>query len=38
VHFAGATDKSSKLESLHIAVLITLFLYNLDIFRRLCTY
>jgi dynein heavy chain len=35
VQFAGATDKSNKLASLHIEVLITLFLHNLDIFRQL---
>ena len=35
VKIAGSLDKGNKLKSLHIEVLITLFLHNLDIYRQL---
>ncbi|OHS96678.1 Dynein heavy chain family protein [Tritrichomonas foetus] len=35
VKIAGSLDKGNKLKSLHVEVLITLFLHNLDIYRQL---
>ena len=35
IKIAGSLDKGNKLVSLHIEVLITLFLHNLDIFKQL---
>ena len=35
VQIAGSLDKSNRIKLLHIEVLITLFLHNLDIYRQL---
>ncbi|OHT09327.1 Dynein heavy chain family protein [Tritrichomonas foetus] len=35
IKVAGSLDKSNRLVSLHVEVLITLFLHNLDIFKQL---
>ncbi|OHT04931.1 Dynein heavy chain family protein [Tritrichomonas foetus] len=35
VKIAGSLDKSNRIKSIHVEVLITLFLHNLDIYRQL---
>ncbi|KAK8898529.1 Dynein heavy chain 5, axonemal [Tritrichomonas musculus] len=35
VKIAGSLDKGNKIKSIHVEVLITLFLHNLDIYRQL---